>query len=136
MAREVLRGREAVTCIRTADVLQQRVPLDGWRRATLPRLCRGAGLRVITTAGERLLLCGRCHARWPFDPRLPLLRQRGPLDYHGPDDRRPGLPRDACLQCDRYLKLLDSQVPGGRCCRFRSGRDAAAGCGVDAEGRT
>ena len=62
---------------RTAEVLQQRVSLDGWTRRVCPVCAAEPEFSVITTSGDRQLVCGRCHVRWALQPdRLPVLRQR------------------------------------------------------------
>lgn len=98
---------------RTAEVMQQRVPLAAWKRSTCP-ICGGEPeLAAITPAGERLLLCGRCHARWPFDPLT--------CPYCGENDRTQltsfatpdAMYRvTACKTCKRYIKALDGRHAG------------------------
>ncbi len=98
---------------RTAEVMQQRVTFVDWRRGTCP-VCGGEPeLGAITPSGELLLLCGRCHARWPFD-------QIG-CAYCGERDRTrltsfatpDGMYRvTACRSCHRYLKALDGRHAG------------------------
>src|SRR5262245_10443255 len=64
---------------RTAEVLQQRVSLDGWGRRTCPVCAAEPEFSVITTSGDRQLVCGRCHVRWSFNPIA--------CPYCGNDDR-------------------------------------------------
>ena len=64
---------------RTAEVLQQRVSLDGWTRRVCPVCAAEPEFSVITTSGERQLVCGRCHVRWAFNPIA--------CPYCGNDDR-------------------------------------------------
>jgi formate dehydrogenase maturation protein FdhE len=95
---------------RVAEVLQQRVPLDGWGRRTCPICAAEPDFSLITTAGDRLLVCGRCHVRWPFHPIT--------CPYCGNDDRTTikslatpdGLYRlMSCRACGRYIKALDGR---------------------------
>lgn len=95
---------------RTADVLQQRVPLTGWTASTCP-VCGGAPeFGYITPAAERLLICGRCHTRWPFAqtacPFCPNRDHGRIVTFATPD----GWYRvAACQVCQRYLKMLDGR---------------------------
>ncbi len=95
---------------RTVEVLQQRVSLDEWKRRTCPMCATEPDFSVITSSGARLLVCGRCHVRWPFDPIA--------CPYCGNDDRRTiksmatadGVYRVMiCKPCGRYIKALDAR---------------------------
>ena len=95
---------------RTAEVLQQRVSLDGWGRRVWPVCAAEPEFSVITTSGERQLVCGRCHVRWAFNPIS--------CPYCGNDDRTTiksmatsdGLYRVMlCAPCGRYIKALDGR---------------------------
>ena len=95
---------------RTAEVLQQRVSLERWSQRTCPVCATEPEFSVITTSGERQLVCGRCHVRWPFSPIA--------CPYCGNDDRTTiksmatpdGLYRVMiCSPCGRYIKALDGR---------------------------
>jgi formate dehydrogenase maturation protein FdhE len=95
---------------RTAEVLQQRVSLDGWMRRICPVCSAEPEFAVITTSGERLLVCGRCHVRWAFSSIT--------CPYCGNDDRTTiksmatpdGMYRVMiCSPCGRYIKALDGR---------------------------
>jgi formate dehydrogenase maturation protein FdhE len=95
---------------RTAEVLQQRVSLDGWKRRICPVCAAEPEFSVITTAAERQLVCGRCHVRWTFGAFM--------CPYCGNDDRAAirsmatpdGMYRvTICSPCGRYIKALDSR---------------------------
>lgn len=95
---------------RTAEVLQQRVSLERWLRRICPICGAEPEFSVITTGGERLLVCGRCHLRWAFSPIA--------CPYCGNDDRASitsmatadGIYRVMiCSPCGRYLKALDAR---------------------------
>lgn len=98
---------------RTAEVMQQRVPLTDWCCGSCP-MCGGEPeLAVITPTGEHLLLCGRCHARWPFDslvcPYCAENRRAELTSFATPD----GVYRvTACKTCKRYTKTLDGRRAG------------------------
>jgi FdhE protein len=95
---------------RTAEVLQQRVSLDGWTQRTCPVCGAEPEFSVITTSGERQLVCGRCHVRWFYNPIA--------CPYCGNDDRTriksmatpDGMYRVMiCAPCGRYIKALDAR---------------------------
>jgi formate dehydrogenase maturation protein FdhE len=95
---------------RTAEVLQQRVTLERWTRRVCPICGAEPEFAVITSSGERQLLCGRCHTRWGFSAIA--------CPYCGNDDRQrirslatpDGLYRVAvCSLCGRYIKALDAR---------------------------
>ena len=95
---------------RTAEVLQQRVSLEGWTRRVCPVCAAEPEFSVITSGGERQLVCGRCHVRWAFSPIA--------CPYCGNDDRTTiksmatpdGLYRVMrCAPCGRYIKALDAR---------------------------
>ena len=95
---------------RTAEVLQQRVSLDGWTSGTCPVCAAEPEFSLITTSGERQLVCGRCHVRWFFSPIA--------CPFCGNDDRTriksmatpDGLYRVMiCAPCSRYIKALDGR---------------------------
>lgn len=95
---------------RTAEVLQQRVSLDRWGRPACPICAAEAEFSVVTTSGERQLVCGRCHVRWGFSAIA--------CPYCGNDDRTTiksmatpdGWYRVMiCSPCGRYIKALDAR---------------------------
>jgi len=95
---------------RTAEVLQQRVSLDTWTQRTCPVCAAEPEFSVITNAGERQLVCGRCHVRWHYSPIA--------CPYCGNDDRTTiksmatpdGTYRVMiCSPCGRYIKAFDGR---------------------------
>lgn len=95
---------------RVSEVLQQRVAFDAWGRNTCPICAAEPDFSLITTAGDRLLVCGRCHVRWPFHPIT--------CPYCGNADRTTiqslatpdGVYRlMSCRACNRYIKALDGR---------------------------
>jgi formate dehydrogenase maturation protein FdhE len=95
---------------RTAEVLQQRVSLEKWTRRICPVCSAEPEFSVIMPSGERQLVCGRCHVRWPFNPIA--------CPYCGNDDRSTiksmatpdGIYRVMiCAPCGRYIKALDAR---------------------------
>jgi hypothetical protein len=98
---------------RTAEVMQQRVSFADWRRGTCPVCAGEAELAAITPTGELLLLCGRCHARWPFDLiACPYCDERNRTcltTFATPDNMYRVT---ACKSCHRYIKALDGRHAG------------------------
>jgi hypothetical protein len=99
---------------RCADVVQQRIDFGQWSHPHCP-LCGGVPeFAVLTAAGDRFLICGRCTGRWKFGVcTCPFCRN---------EDRsllrsfasRDGLYRlYACDVCRRYIKAFDARA-GGR----------------------
>lgn len=99
---------------RCADVVQQRIDFATWSHPHCP-LCGGMPeFAVLTSAGDRFLICGRCTGRWRFGVcTCPFCRN---------EDRsllrsftsRDGLYRlYACDVCRRYVKAFDARA-GGR----------------------
>jgi FdhE protein len=95
---------------RCAEMAQQRTDLSTWTRPYCP-LCGGdPELAVITRAADRLLICGRCGARWAIDSqacpwcRNAVAEELTTLVSH---DRLYGLV--ACERCRRYLKAFDAR---------------------------
>ncbi|HWI16566.1 MAG TPA: formate dehydrogenase accessory protein FdhE [Vicinamibacterales bacterium] len=95
---------------RTAEVLQQRVSLEHWTGRLCPICAAEPEFSVVTTSGERQLVCGRCHVRWHFNPIA--------CPYCGNDDRTTiksmatpdGIYRVMiCSPCGRYIKALDAR---------------------------
>ena len=95
---------------RTSEVLQQRISLDGWGRRICPVCAAEPEFSVITTSGDRQLVCGRCHVRWGFHAIA--------CPFCGNDDRTriksmatpDGIYRVAiCAPCGRYIKALDTR---------------------------
>lgn len=96
---------------RAADVLQQRVAIDGWGRGTCP-VCGGRPVfGVLPSAGGRLLVCGRCLCRWPFAPRTcpHCLATEGQRAFSALEGRYQVA---ACDQCKRYVKAIDARRAG------------------------
>lgn len=109
---EVLQWALKPFLIRTAEVLTRRVDLEHWRRGSCPVCAAEPEFGAITSGGAQLLLCGRCHTRWPFDGGCPFCEKGGVTDLRtfATADRVYRVTR--CGKCDRYLKLLDTQTAG------------------------
>jgi formate dehydrogenase maturation protein FdhE len=96
--------------MRCADAIRAKTDLAGWTHHICP-LCAGEpDFAVITPAAERLLICGRCAARWRFDQMA--------CPYCLNDDRtkitslasRDGRYRLSCCDaCRRYIKAFDAR---------------------------
>ena len=95
---------------RAADAILARVDLTEWSRGHCP-VCGGEpDLAVITPAAERLLICGRCLARWRFDQIMcPFCRnaERSRITSFTSRDGRYRL--SACDVCERYIKAYDAR---------------------------
>lgn len=98
--------------VRTADVLSRRVSFDAWRRGHCPICAAEAELGCLTASGDLLLLCGRCHARWPFDGGCAYCDEASASDVQTltTPDRVYRVQR--CVRCTRYLKVLDGATAG------------------------
>ena len=95
---------------RSADAIMAKSDLAGWTRGTCP-LCAGEpDFAVITPAADRILICGRCSARWRFHQLtcpFCLNADRGRITSFA---RRDGQYRlYACDECERYLKAYDAR---------------------------
>jgi hypothetical protein len=95
---------------RCAEALTQRADFSVWRHRRCPFCGWEPDFAVITSAGDRRLICGRCLAQWAFDPLS--------CPYCSNEDRtritsfatRDGRYRVyACDVCLRYLKAYDGR---------------------------
>jgi FdhE protein len=95
---------------RASDAVMARTDLAGWKRPTCP-LCSGEpDLAVITAAADRLLICGRCAARWRFEPLtcpFCLNADRSRITSFASRDGQYRL--YACDVCQRYVKAYDAR---------------------------
>ena len=95
---------------RIAEVLQQRVSLEGWARSVCPVCAAEPDFSLITATGDRQLVCGRCHVRWRFPdgvcPYCANSNRTTIASMATPD----GMYRlIACRACSRYIKALDAR---------------------------
>jgi len=95
---------------RAGDAIMARSDLASWKRGTCP-LCSGEpDLSVITAAAERLLICGRCAARWQFEQLtcpFCLNADRSRITSFASRDGQYRI--YACDVCERYLKAYDAR---------------------------
>jgi FdhE protein len=99
---------------RCADVVQQRADFTTWNHANCP-LCGGEPeFAVLTSAGDRMLICGRCTGRWRFDDVACPFCRNADKSLLPSFTSRDGLYRlYACDVCHRYIKAYDARQ-GGR----------------------
>jgi FdhE protein len=95
---------------RSADAVMARINLSSWTRGHCP-LCAGdADFAVITPAADRLLICGRCSARWRFDQiACPFCANRDRRRITSFASRDGQYRLFACDECERYLKAFDAR---------------------------
>lgn len=95
---------------RAGDAVMARSDFATWNRGTCP-LCGGEpDLAVITAAADRLLICGRCAARWRFAQLtcpFCLNDDRARITSFASRDGHYRL--YACGVCERYLKAYDAR---------------------------
>ena len=94
--------------VRCAEAMLASADLSEWTARTCP-VCGGEpDFSTITPSAERHLICGRCTARWKFDPSPVRTAGTGTA----PESRRSRRARYriyACDACLRYLKAYDSR---------------------------
>ena len=95
---------------RAADAILARLDTKDWDRGSCP-ICNGEpDLAVITPAAERLLICGRCLARWRFDQiACPFCRNLDRSRITSFTSRDGQYRLSACDVCERYLKAYDAR---------------------------
>ena len=95
---------------RSAEAIMARTDFTGWPHHICP-LCGGEpDLSEITKAADRILICGRCAARWRFDQiscPFCLNEERTRITSFA---SRDGTYRIACCDvCRRYIKAYDAR---------------------------
>ncbi len=112
-----LEGLEAVVqqamrpfLTRAGEAVMARSDLAGWNRGSCP-LCAGEpDLAVITASADRLLICGRCAARWRFEPLTCPFCSNADRSRITSFASRDGQYRlYACDVCERYIKAYDAR---------------------------
>ena len=95
---------------KSAEAIMAKTNLAGWIHGTCP-LCGGEpDFAVITPAAERVLICGRCSARWRFHQLtcpFCLNDDRSRITSFASRDGQYRL--YACDVCQRYLKAYDAR---------------------------
>ena len=95
---------------RCAEAVTARTSFQSWNHGNCP-LCGGEpDFSVITPAAERLLICSRCTARWPFDQLACPFCRNADRSRITSFATRDGLYRlNGCDACERYLKAFDAR---------------------------
>jgi hypothetical protein len=95
---------------KSAEAIMAKTNLAGWVNGTCP-LCGGdPDFAVITPAAERVLICGRCSARWRFHQLtcpFCLNEDRSRITSFASRDGQYRI--YACDVCERYLKAYDAR---------------------------
>ena len=95
---------------RAGDAVMARSDLAAWKRGTCPLCAAEPDLAVITTSADRLLICSRCAARWPFDQLTCPFCSNADRSRITSFASRDGQYRIfACDICERYLKAYDAR---------------------------
>jgi FdhE protein len=97
---------------RCADVWMTRVDPTEWNRAWC-LVCGGeADFAVLTSAGDRSLICGRCTAQWPFGTACPFCGNDTPGGVTSFASRDGRYRVYGCNECRKYLKAYDARGAG------------------------
>jgi formate dehydrogenase maturation protein FdhE len=95
---------------RSADAIMAKTDLAGWTRGVCP-LCAGEpDFAVITPAADRILICGRCSARWRFHQlACPFCANADRARITSFASRDGQYRLYACDVCERYIKAYDAR---------------------------
>jgi hypothetical protein len=95
---------------KSAEAIMAKTDLAGWTQGNCP-LCGGEpDFAVITPAAERILICGRCAARWRFHQLTCPFCMNADRSRMTSFASRDGQYRVyACDVCERYLKAYDAR---------------------------
>jgi FdhE protein len=95
---------------RAAEALMAKMDLSTWGKGACP-LCAGEpDFAVITQAADRLLICGRCAARWRFHQIACPFCGNAERSRITSFTSRDGQYRIyGCADCERYLKAFDAR---------------------------
>jgi hypothetical protein len=96
--------------MRAAEALMAKMDLSAWGRGTCP-LCAGEpDFAVITPAADRLLICGRCAARWRFHQiACPFCMNADRTRITSFTSRDGQYRIYGCDACQRYVKAFDAR---------------------------
>jgi len=96
--------------IRCAEAYGGRLNLTAWRRGICPLCGAEPDFGHVTSGGERLLICCRCTARWPFAVNACPFCGNGDAAHMTSFTSRDGIYRiEACDVCKRYVKAYDAR---------------------------
>jgi FdhE protein len=98
---------------RSAEVWATRADLSLWGRASCPYCGGEPDLGVLSSDGERLLICSRCVAQWPFaQHQCPFCGNSGAGALTSFASRDRWYRVDGCNRCRKYLKSVDVRAAG------------------------
>lgn len=109
---EVLQWALKPFLIRTAEMVTRQVDLEHWRQGSCPVCAAEPEFAALTSSGVHVMLCGRCHTRWPFDQGCVFCGHREPGDLRTLQTADRVYRVTRCAKCERYLKVLDTQAAG------------------------
>jgi formate dehydrogenase maturation protein FdhE len=95
---------------RAGDAIMARSDFASWKHGTCPLCAAEPDLAVITAAADRLLICGRCAARWKFDQlACPFCLNADRRRITSFTSRDGQYRLYACVACERYIKAYDAR---------------------------
>ena len=90
--------------------MTQRIDLSNWMRSYCPFCGGDPELGLMTAAGDRRLICGRCAGTWPFDAlACPFCDSRDPGRTTSFASRDGRYRFTGCDVCHRYLKAYEAR---------------------------
>jgi formate dehydrogenase maturation protein FdhE len=95
---------------RAGDAVMSKSDLTAWNQGSCPLCGAEPDLAVITPSAERLLICGRCAARWRFAQlTCPFCLNSDKSRITSFASRDGHYRLYACDVCERYLKAYDAR---------------------------
>jgi FdhE protein len=98
---------------RSGEVWATRADLSLWGRGWCPYCGAEPDLGVLSSDGDRLLICARCVAHWPHATHgCPFCDNSGPGALTSFTSRDRHYRVDGCNRCRKYLKSVDVRAAG------------------------